>query len=63
MRAPKVRAAHLGEHRPVPARRAIGGDLQLVLVTDVRERAAVIAASVAGVVAIALALLGLVVIL
>lgn len=46
----------------MPARRAVGGDIRLVVVADVRERAAAIAASVAGLVAIVLAAVGLVVV-
>lgn len=55
----KVRAPHLGEHRPVPARRAVGGPVRLVVVADVRERAAMVAASFAGVVALVLAVIGI----
>lgn len=58
----KVRAPHLGESRPVPARRAVGGPVRLVVVADVRERAAMVAASFAGVVALLLAVVGLAVI-
>lgn len=57
----KVRAPHLGESRPVSARRAVGGPVRLVVVADVRERAAMVAATVTGVVALVAAAVGVVV--
>ena len=57
----KVRAPHLGESRPVPARRAVGGPVRLLVVADVRERAAFVAATGAGVLAVVLAVVGAVV--
>lgn len=63
MKAPKVRSPHLGDTRPVPARHAVGGPVLLLIVADVRDRAAMIAASVTGAVAVVLAVVGVVVIL
>ena len=57
----KVRAPHLGEQRPVSARRAVGGPVRLVVVADVRERAAFVAATGTGVLAVVLAVVGAVV--
>ncbi len=50
MRAPKVRAPHLGEHRPVAARHAIQ-PVRMVMVTSLGERAWMVLATVTGVVA------------
>ena len=55
----KARAPHLGERRPVPARRAVGGPVRLVVVAERRERAAMVAAAVPGVVALVLAVIGI----
>lgn len=63
MTAPRLRAGHLRRHRPVAARRAIGGQVRLVIVADARERAAMIAATVTGLIACGLLAVGVAVIL
>lgn len=63
MTAPRLRAGHLGRNRPVAARRAIGGQVRLVIVADARERAAMIAATVTGLIACGLLAVGVAVIL
>lgn len=53
-----MRAPHLTGHRPVSARRVVQGQVRLVVVMDLRDRAAMLAATVAGVVALLLAGIG-----
>lgn len=57
----KVRAKRLAVPRPVSARRAVGGPVRLVVVADARERAAMVTATVTGVVALVAAAVGAVV--
>ncbi len=62
MNRPKLRAPHLGHPRPVPVSRAVTGPIRLVLVVDRKERAAMIAATFTGLVALGALIVGLVVI-
>lgn len=62
MSAVKVRAPRLTKLRPVSARRAVGGSVRLVVVSDVGERAAMVAASFVGVMALLAAAVGVAVI-
>jgi len=51
MRSPKIHAPHLAKPRPVPASRAVGGTIRLVVLEDrVGARWLSVAAGVMGVV-------------
>lgn len=53
---PRLRAGHLGQPRPVPARRAVTGDVRLVVVGDAQDRAVLLA--IGSLAATAIAVLG-----